>query len=151
VASFRTQSDAELEVETAISGPLPPVRADRPAILQVLLNLLHNACHHALGATRVVVGASLDGGQGRVRLTVADDGQGIPRKDQPRIFEPFFSTTGSTGLGLAIAHRLVREHGGRLSVSSTPGEGAVFTVELAVADEKPPSSRRGTGEPKADD
>lgn len=137
VASFRAESDTELAVETVCPGSLPPVQADRPAIVQVLLNLLHNARRHALGARRVVVGASLDGDAGRVRLTVADDGQGIPRRDQPRVFEPFFSTTGSTGLGLAIAHRLVREHGGRLSVSSSPGEGAVFTLELVVAEGAP--------------
>ncbi len=137
VATFRAEAATELAVETAVAGPLPPVRADRAAILQVLLNLLHNSRRHAVGARRVVVGASVDRATGRVRLTVADDGRGIPRQDQARLFEPFFSPTGGTGLGLAIAHRLVREHGGRLSVSSAPGEGTVFTVELPTADEAP--------------
>jgi signal transduction histidine kinase len=54
--------------------------------------------------------------------------------DQARIFEPFFSGTGGTGLGLAIASQLVREHGGRLTVDSQPGQGAVFTVTLKPAE-----------------
>ena len=69
-----------------------------------------------------------------MRISVADDGPGIPAEDQQRIFERFYRVSGAgaggTGLGLAIARALVELHGGRLWVESTPGEGSTFFVTL---------------------
>jgi signal transduction histidine kinase len=113
------------------------VLADRPAVIQVLVNLVDNACRHAVGARQVVVGAAPNETGDGVVLTVTDDGSGISVSDQAKIFEPFFSGTGGTGLGLAIASRLVREHQGRLSVQSTPGEETIFTILLQAADDEP--------------
>ncbi len=130
LASFGSVETPGVAIEKEIEDALPRISVDRAAMVQVLLNLLHNACRHAQGLSKLVVSAR--GGDGVVRLSVADDGAGIPLKDQAQIFEPFFSTSGSTGLGLAIAQRLVREHGGRISVSSTPGAGTTFTIELPL-------------------
>jgi signal transduction histidine kinase len=69
-----------------------------------------------------------------VEIAVADTGPGIPAEHLDRIFEPYFTTKeGGTGLGLALAHKIVEEHGGRIAVESRPGSGATFTVTLPVA------------------
>jgi len=70
-----------------------------------------------------------------VRLVVEDNGKGIPDDVREHIFDPFFTTKtqGGTGLGLAISKRIVEEVGGRIEVSSRPGEGTTFTVRLPAA------------------
>jgi two-component system NtrC family sensor kinase len=69
-------------------------------------------------------------------VRVKDSGSGIPAEVLPRIFDPFFTTKedqNRTGLGLAVAHSIVEQHAGEISVRSTPGEGTEFTVALPVA------------------
>jgi signal transduction histidine kinase len=61
---------------------------------------------------------------------VADRGPGVPEADRQRIFEPFYSTKDSTGLGLSVCHSIVREHGGQLEALPRPGGGALFRVTL---------------------
>jgi signal transduction histidine kinase len=91
----------------------------------VLVNLLENA--RQAEAREVVVRV---GEEGR-RLTVTDDGRGIPLEALPRVFEPAFSTTSSgSGLGLAIARRLVESWGGTIRLESRPGRGTTVTIEL---------------------
>jgi two-component system NtrC family sensor kinase len=68
-------------------------------------------------------------------VRVRDTGGGIPEDVLPRIFDPFFTTKedqNRTGLGLAVAHSIVEQHAGEISVRSTPGEGTEFTVALPV-------------------
>jgi C4-dicarboxylate-specific signal transduction histidine kinase len=78
----------------------------------------------------------------RIRITVSDTGPGIPPEIEARVFDPFFTTkeVGSgTGLGLSITYSIVKEHGGEITVSSRPGQGATFEIELPTAeDELPP-------------
>jgi len=73
-------------------------------------------------------------------LEVVDTGHGIAREDLPKIFDPFFTTKAQgegTGLGLAICYGIVRDHGGRIEVDSTVGEGSTFRVVLPAADVAP--------------
>jgi len=94
----------------------------------VLLNLLENA--RLADAPRVTVTAMPDAAGGAT-LRVEDDGTGITTELLPRIFDPHFSTRSSgSGLGLAMARRLVEGWGGTITAESTPGAGATFTIRL---------------------
>jgi two-component system sensor histidine kinase HydH len=95
--------------------------------------VLWNLCLNALqampdgGELKVTVGPS----GGRLLVRVADTGEGIADEDLGHIFEPFFSTKpDGTGLGLALVHRIVQDHGGEIDVQSRPGVGTAFTLTL---------------------
>jgi len=113
---------------------LPHVSCDRNQVQQVLINLIQNAIQAVEDRGEIVVTTAL-GPEGRaVRITVADNGPGIPPDALSHIFEPFFTTKPSgTGLGLSICYGIVDRHHGRIwAESPTPanGPGAAFTVEL---------------------
>jgi signal transduction histidine kinase len=114
----------------------PDVKASRGQLEQVLVNLLTNAAKAsrpgAKGAIRIRIGP---GSAGTARLEVIDRGTGIDAATLGKIFDPFFTTrpTGEgrgTGLGLAVCHAIVTDHGGTLTVESEVGWGSTFRVEL---------------------
>lgn len=114
------------------------VAGDDHRLRQVLANLLSNARLHTPAGTSVMVRVAHDGAD--VRLDVVDDGPGIPADLRSRLFERFVRgdasrnrASGSTGLGLSIAHAVVTAHGGTLTVAPTPGGGTTFTVRLPAA------------------
>lgn len=117
------------------AGDLSPVLADPDQLKQVFLNLVSNAVQVMdAGGGNITIGTSE--AEGSVRVRVADDGPGIPSEELGRVFDPFFTRReGGTGLGLAIVHRIVEEHDGHIEATSTPGEGAVFTVVLPASDD----------------
>ena len=106
---------------------------DRVGIRRSLLNLVTNAGEAVRGKDNatVTVRTSPAGGSD-LALSVEDNGDGITPQNLARIFEPFFTTKGSrgTGLGLAVTHKIVNDHGGRLLVDSTPGKGSRMTMVL---------------------
>ena len=128
------------------ASPDHPIEVDLPAepvevvgdaarLHQVIVNLVTNARTHTPDGTRITVGIA-SAPDGDVDLTVRDDGQGIDPEFLPKLFERFARadssrsrTAGSTGLGLAIVDAVVQAHGGRVSVTSEPGD-TVFTVHL---------------------
>jgi signal transduction histidine kinase len=123
-----------VEVELALAPGLPRVLADEHRLAQVLLNLLLNAGDAMGGAGRVRIAAAA--GDGRVTLSLADDGPGIRAEDLPRVFDPFFTTKdpgSGTGLGLAICHRLMESFGGEISASNGAAGGAVFRLVFRAA------------------
>jgi two-component system, OmpR family, phosphate regulon sensor histidine kinase PhoR len=116
----------------------------------VLLNLLENAAKYTLEDKHIAVRVRAAGG--RVLVEVEDNGIGIGRRDQRRIFERFYRSddllarrTEGTGLGLSIARLVVEAHGGRLVVRSQLGKGSTFTIELPAAPELA-HARAGTQE-----
>jgi signal transduction histidine kinase len=105
-----------------------------PAMLgQVAVNLILNACEAQPEGGEVRVSTRREGE--RVVAEFADRGHGVPEADRERIFEPFFSTKQSTGLGLSICHSIVRQHSGDLLALPREGGGAVFRLALPVIDE----------------
>ncbi len=124
--------------DTAIHCPadLPLLSLDRQRLEQVLTNLFTNAVQAMPGGGRLTIDINAvdQNRQGRkVVMAVTDTGPGIPPDVQRRIFEPFFTTkTKGTGLGLAVARRIIEEHGGAIRVESEAGRGTSFFVELPV-------------------
>jgi two-component system phosphate regulon sensor histidine kinase PhoR len=125
-------------VEYRIAADAETVNGDPAKLHDALRNLLENAANYSPEGGRIVMGS--DRKDGHIRLTVSDDGPGIPDADLPRIFERFYRadkarshTTrdpGGTGLGLAIVKHLIELHGGKVTAANRPEGGAVFTIEL---------------------
>ena len=114
-----------------------PIRANEVQITQLLLNLILNA-FHAMGDTGILVISTTFDDQ-CLKLSVSDNGPGIPKDIQEKIFEPFFTTKDpgkGTGLGLAIAAQVVEDHAGTIQVFSNPGEGATFSVRIPRQEER---------------
>lgn len=117
-----------------IPADLPPLVGVRDQFVQVVFNLVLNAIDATDKGGTIRVTASAEAG--RVVLTVADDGVGIPADVLPRLFRPYFTTKKhGTGLGLFVLRRIVEAHGGRVGVESVVGEGTTFRVELPVEKE----------------
>jgi PAS domain S-box-containing protein len=131
--SLRTH---QIDVETDYDPELPLTWADAFQLQQVILNLLTNA-EQALrgygGEKKITLSTRREGEF--IVASVTDSGPGIPPEALDQIFNPFFTTKPvgeGTGLGLSISDAIIREHGGQIRVSSRPGEGATFRVELPI-------------------
>jgi signal transduction histidine kinase/CheY-like chemotaxis protein len=129
-----------IHIELDLDPTLPFITGDSGQLQQVLMNLIGNARQAIVleGRAGTIRLRTARSGDGRIILQVIDNGPGIPQTILARIFDPFFTTKPAgvgTGLGLAIVLSVVREHGGQVSVSSPPGGGTTFTVELPAAAE----------------
>ncbi|OGH63019.1 MAG: hypothetical protein A3I06_01560 [Candidatus Lindowbacteria bacterium RIFCSPLOWO2_02_FULL_62_12] len=106
------------------------VLIDASQIEQVILNLLLNAVE-AAPLRGGLIRTTIEVGPDSVVLAVQDNGRGIKPEYIEKLFHPFFTTRrGGTGLGLAVSHRIVTDHGGKIFVTSVPGMGARFAIEL---------------------
>ncbi|HUT31984.1 MAG TPA: ATP-binding protein [Planctomycetota bacterium] len=130
-----------VRIERRRGERLPPVLASANHLRQLFANLMTNALDAMpAGGTLTIASRLLPPTPERadeklVEVAIADTGTGIPAEDLPRIFEPFFTTKPpgqGTGLGLAVARRIVEFHHGRMDVASTPGAGTTFTVQFPV-------------------
>jgi two-component system NtrC family sensor kinase len=122
-----------IELAENMAADLPPAHCDANQIQQVILALMVNASEAMPKGGRLEVGTALDPQSDQCFIRVKDTGTGIPEDVLPRIFDPFFTTKEDqqrTGLGLAVAHSIVEQHGGDISVQSTPGQGTEFIVAL---------------------
>ena len=120
-----------------ISAELPPLWVDQELLRNCILNFINNAAQAMDDGGQIRLGATLDDGGGRVRLTFADQGRGIQPEDIAKIFQPYFTTKDvGIGLGLAITERIIKEHGGEIIVASSPGLGTTFTVVLPLQQEQ---------------
>ncbi|HEY6552726.1 MAG TPA: HAMP domain-containing sensor histidine kinase, partial [Vicinamibacteria bacterium] len=142
-------------VLASIEPGLPRVRADRAALRRAVLNLLQNAVKY--GGPSPKVGFRITGargpGRGEVRIAVEDHGLGIAPADRERIFEPFergeeaqARQIRGSGLGLSLVSRIVEAHSGRITLTSTPGQGSTFVVSLPVSSAGPEDSLPGQEE-----
>jgi signal transduction histidine kinase len=133
--AFADHRAKKSRVTLVVDGEDARVLAEAGEMQQVFLNLVLNACD-ALGEKggQVRVHSHVEGG--RVLLDVSDDGPGMSQEQQERCFDLFFTTKEpgkGTGLGLSVAHHIVEQHGGTLTVRSQAGVGTTFTVTLPVA------------------
>lgn len=127
-----------VRLELALADGLPPVQIDETQMRQAVLNLLRNGADATVesGGGMVTLSTQLRAAaeaesEPLVELCVRDEGPGIAEELAGKLFEPFFSTKdGGTGLGLALTHQIIREHGGDLRLDSEPGQGAAFIIAL---------------------
>ena len=136
--SVRTSTIPEsVDVEAEHTMGNPVVEVDRDQIIQVLTNLISNACDAMPGGGSLIVRTS-DKGSSRFDISVTDTGGGIPKENISKVFEPFFTTKGmgkGTGLGLAVTYGIVKMHRGDIRVKSNADPDAgptttTFTVSL---------------------
>jgi len=133
-------------------GSLPLIRANGSEINQIILNILVNAAQ-ALGASirggkgLIEIRTHAETDSGTVLIAIKDDGPGIPKALQNRIFDPFYTTKDpgkGTGLGLSISYDIVvNKHAGSLWVESEPEKGATFFIVLPVAGPPPATAKSG--------
>jgi PAS domain S-box-containing protein len=126
-------AQSRITVEKTIESVLPPVRADRDQLIQVVINLVMNSIHAMPegGLLRL----SLDRENSHVRLGVSDTGHGMPEEIRSKVFEPFFTTKDfgkGTGLGLTVVKGIIEEHGGIIAVESAVDKGTTFWVRLPI-------------------
>ena len=127
-------------VTISLEGVFPEVQADERMLRQALLNLLRNAAE-AIGADKTVRQVDVRGrverdaaGLDWAAIEIADTGDGIADADLQKIFIPFFTTKSKGhGVGLALAHRVITDHGGTLSAANAHGGGATFTLRLPAS------------------
>jgi two-component system nitrogen regulation sensor histidine kinase NtrY len=128
-------------LQTQFADELPLVRMDAEQIRRVIINLIDNAVEALGGATaslrgdgsppRIELGTQHDRVNGVVRITISDNGPGIPAADREKLFLPYYSTKRrGSGLGLAIVRRIIAEHGGAIDVTDKTPSGTIFSVEL---------------------
>jgi two-component system sensor histidine kinase HydH len=122
---------AGVKIERGLPADLPPVRADRDRLKQVLLNLSLNALEAMPGGGTLRLAASA--ARQALTITVSDTGTGIAPEMRGRLFEPYVTSKArGVGLGLAIARRIVEAHGGRITAESEPGQGTRFRIALPL-------------------
>ncbi len=157
---YANQIEAQqIEVVREYARDVPPIQADQEGLYRVFVNLVANALDAmpAGGSLTLRAGWS-EGGRPltlwrgrppdrRVRIEVEDTGDGIPASESDRIFNPFYTTKeGGTGIGLALAHKIVEDHGGTINFRSGRSPGTVFTVVLPLIPE--PSAGAGDDGPR---
>jgi two-component system phosphate regulon sensor histidine kinase PhoR len=148
----RRATEKELRISVNVPARLPDIAGDRRRLAEVLQNLLDNAIQYTLPGGQIMLSA--ENGDDEITFTVSDTGIGIPRTDQPRIFERFYRVdaarsreVGGTGLGLAIAKHLVEVHGGRIWVESEVGQGSQFHFSVPVFDSERAGPRYSSNNP----
>ncbi len=145
VADFNTEIDRTLSVlSSQIPSdaeiirnyqPLPGCRCKPAEFCQVFLNIILNALQAKPSGLKLTI--ATEARDGSIRLCFSDNGPGIPAAIRNRIFDPFYTTKdvgAGTGLGLTVAYEVVTAHGGMIGVSSSPGGGSAFSINIPTGD-----------------
>jgi two-component system, OmpR family, phosphate regulon sensor histidine kinase PhoR len=146
----RRAAERDLRISVHMPERLPDVAGDRRRLAEILQNLLDNSIQYTLPGGQIMLSAETEGDE--LIFTVSDTGIGIPKADQPRVFERFYRVdaarsreAGGTGLGLAIAKHLVEVHGGRIWVDSEVGQGSQFHFSVPIFDPEHTALRPASG------
>jgi signal transduction histidine kinase len=121
------------DVQLELAEGLPTFIGNCQKVEQVLINLIVNASQAMYDDRKGLIIVKTGAEDNHIVVEVRDNGQGMTEKVLKQIFDPFFTTKrakGGTGLGLAISHKIIEEHGGRISATSKPGAGTAFTIRL---------------------
>jgi signal transduction histidine kinase len=135
-----------VQLGVRLDSALPRVEADTEGVHRALLNIIGNALDavQEVNQPKVLVGSSMEANGEWALLQVRDNGTGIPPEKLGEIFKPFVSSKGArgTGLGLAVSRKILREHGGDITVKSHMGQGSLFTLRLPMASSLQSESQR---------
>ena len=124
---------SERRIELDLESDLPDLRLDLEGMRRVLINLVENAIDAAGEQGNIVIQTLRH--NGRVRLSIIDEGPGVDQVARERIFAPYISDTqDGTGLGLAMVRSIIQEHGGSITVSDNPAGGARFDIKLPISE-----------------
>lgn len=150
-AAQATADAARVRIELTIADGLPPVAGDPAALRRVFMNLIGNALKY--GASSGWIGVRVQAANGSLEIAVSDRGIGIAPAEQEKIFEPFYRTPDvvaaqiqGAGLGLSLVKRIVEAHGGKIAVTSAPGQGSTFTVTLPAMSGDSAAAAGGVGD-----
>lgn len=133
-----TAAATGIKISSDLDQSLPAIRIDAAGMHDSILNLVENAFDAledaGAKAGRIRLGTAIDIDRSEIIVRVEDNGPGITSEQQARIFEPFVTTKGAkgTGLGLAVVKKTVEEHGGTVSLQSSPGSGTTFTLHIPL-------------------
>ena len=124
-------AEHHIDIETRMETDLPQMTVDQELLRNCLINLITNAAQAMPNGGKIILGARFDNDTRAFVLTCADEGMGIKPEDISKITQPYFTTKeAGIGLGLAITERIIKEHGGAISVESVVGKGTTFTILL---------------------
>jgi two-component system, NtrC family, sensor kinase len=141
---------ANVELELQLDEILPKIKCDNSQIQQVIVNLVMNASEatHNRVNGNVTVRTTANTNRESIRFEVKDNGDGIPKENLAKIYDPFFTTKGEgkgVGLGLAVVYGIVESHGGDIEVDTKVGEGTIFRVDLPISGEAKEKSPESSG------
>jgi signal transduction histidine kinase len=120
-----------IAVEDRLDSKLPRIAVDPNQFKQVLVNLFKNAVEATDPGGRIILSTNSQDGQ--VCFAIRDTGKGMPPEVRDKVFHPFFTTKEKgTGLGLAVIHKIITDHHGRIDLETSPGEGSTFTIKLPL-------------------
>ena len=126
-----------IRVDLDLSGDLPKLQLDQDAISRVLINLIKNAIEakQEKNKLNIKIKSRVSKKEGLVRLTIVDDGKGLPEDIIDKVFEPYITTKEkSGGLGLAIVQNIIEQHDGQIFASNVKPHGARITIEFSIID-----------------
>ncbi|MDR9419293.1 sensor histidine kinase [Gracilimonas sp.] len=127
--------EKQLEIVTALSPQKLWIMGAEDEIRRAFINLVKNAYEAMPDGGKIILKSATTSSKENVEISVQDYGEGIPEESRDKIFVPNFSTKSSgTGLGLAITKKIIQEHNGDISFTSTVGEGTIFTIKLPEKD-----------------
>jgi len=133
-------SHGAINVIKDIPQDLPKIKGIGVQLVQAFLNMIINACEAMAGKKGELTVSAKVGSEDsrRVEVSLADTGCGIPKENMQKLFDVFFTTKGpqGTGMGLSLAYRIIKDHGGNIAVESEVGKGTRFTVSLPIWEEK---------------
>ncbi|AKU91277.1 GAF domain-containing sensor histidine kinase [Vulgatibacter incomptus] len=159
---LRTSVPPHVEIASELDSAMPKAASDAEQLKQVLFNLVQNAVQAMPEGGRVTVSTSAPPDETSgfhltsraaeyVELRIRDTGPGIPEAEREHVFVPFFTTKEKgTGLGLAISQRIIRSHGGTITLQSRPGEGTEFLIRLPAVQEPKAEAPEAGSEPTPD-
>jgi signal transduction histidine kinase len=138
----------QVTFEAQLDKELPEIIASRENLERVFVNLFMNAIHAVSKRGKVILETRLVPSRDKVEIKIIDNGKGIPKEQQERLFEPFYTTReNGTGLGLSICQSIIHQHRGTIAIDSQVGKGTMVTILLPVSQSGSPQEKDETRNP----